>query len=63
MPIYEYECSIHGNFEHNHSIKDVLEKCPQCQEENIESDPPKRLISLGSFILNGGCWARDKYSK
>lgn len=64
MPTYLYECSIHGEFEHQHSIKDELEFCPKCQEENKESpEKVKRLIAGGSgFILNGGGWAKDKYS-
>jgi putative FmdB family regulatory protein len=64
MPTYLYECPVHGEFEHQHSIKEELEFCPQCQEE----DPPKqqaikRLIAGGGgFILNGGGWAKEGYS-
>jgi putative FmdB family regulatory protein len=64
MPTYLYECPIHGEFEHQHSINEELEFCPQCQAEKKE--PPekvKRLIAGGSgFILNGKGWARDNYS-
>lgn len=64
MPIYEYECKIHNVFEVSHSIHDPpLETCPQCKAENIDSEPPKRLISLGNFILAGSGWARDSYGK
>lgn len=64
MPTYLYECPVHGEFEHMHSIKEELEHCPQCQAET----PPvlqklKRLIASGTnFILNGSGWAKDNYS-
>jgi hypothetical protein len=62
--IYLYKCEIHGEFESEHSINDVLTECPICKEEGI--DPPKqvtRLISSGgSFILKGGRWAANGYS-
>jgi len=62
---YDYECTIHGIFEAQHSIKaPPLSICPKCAEEKIENPlPPKRLISLSSFTLKGGGWAKDKYSK
>jgi putative FmdB family regulatory protein len=67
MPTYSYECSIHKEFEAQHSIKaPPLSVCPKCVEEKVENPPtPKRLISLSSFVLaSGGVgWARDKYSK
>jgi hypothetical protein len=75
MPTYLYECPIHGEFEHVHSITETLEYCPICEAEN-ESDEPtgmprepqkvKRLIaSGGGFILGSGGvgWAKDSYSK
>jgi hypothetical protein len=71
MTTYLYECPVHGEFEHQHSINDVLEDCPLCQAENSElseekrKEPQKvkRLISGGSgFILNGGGWAKEGYS-
>ena len=64
MPTYLYECATHGTFEAEHSIKEQLEVCPKCQEE--QTDPPQkvtRLIAGGTgFILNGGGWAREGYS-
>ena len=63
MPTYLYECDVHGTFEHEHSIKEVLEDCPKCTEEKL--DPPcklKRLISATNFILSGGGWSKDNYS-
>ena len=64
MPTYLYECPIHGEFEHQHSINEVLEFCPKCQEENrITPQKVKRLIAGGGgFILNGSGWAKDNYS-
>lgn len=64
MTTYLYECPIHGEFEYEHSMKEKLEDCPKCKEENI--DPPNkvtRLINSGvSFILTGSGWSRDNYS-
>ena len=63
MPTYTYECPIHGEFEHQHSIKEELDLCPICQEEmRAEPQKVKRLISSGgSFILVGSGWAKDNY--
>lgn len=60
MPTYEYEC---GECKHEwaseQSIKDDPEKrCPKCGKETA-----KRLISRSGFILQGGCWSTDGYSK
>lgn len=63
MPTYLYQCDIHGEFEHQHSIAEELEICPKCQEEN-QSTPKKlkRLIAGGtSFMLKGGGWAAQGY--
>ena len=72
MPTYLYECPVHGEFEHQHSIKEELEYCPKCEEE-AEGDltlagrrtfqKVKRVIASGTnFILNGSGWAKDNYS-
>jgi putative FmdB family regulatory protein len=63
MPTYLYECPIHGEFEHQHSINEELEECPKCQaENNAAPEKVKRLIAGGTgFILNGGGWAKDNY--
>lgn len=64
MPTYLYECQTHGEFEAVHSITEQLEECPVCKEEGLKSNVPKRLIAMGgSFVLNGGGWAREGYSK
>lgn len=66
MPTYLYFCPHHDEFEVEHSIKDILEECPKCKEENIV--PPNKVIRLinsgASFILkDGGCgWAKNNYS-
>lgn len=67
MPTYLYECPIHGEFEHQHSISEELQECPICIEA-LETNPHgdiykvKRLIAGGgSFILIGSGWAKDNY--
>lgn len=64
MPTYLYECPVHGQFEHQHSIKEELETCPTCVKENSPSPQKvKKLIAGGNgFILNGSGWAKDNYS-
>lgn len=72
MPTYLYECPIHGEFEHQHSINEELKFCPKCQDEcehldlsKEEKRAPcqvKKLIASGTnFILVGGGWAKDNY--
>ncbi len=72
MPTYLYECPIHGEFEHQHSINEELKFCPKCQDECAHLDlskeerrapcQVKKLISGGTnFILVGGGWAKDNY--
>lgn len=73
MLTYLYECPKHGEFEHQHSITEELEFCPFCQSECqtdlivVSPQVPhkvKRLIASGStFILSGGGWAKEGYSK
>jgi len=61
MPTYDYVCDACGHrWESIQNIKDAPEKeCPKCKEEKA-----KRLISGGSsFILKGGGWAVDGYSR
>lgn len=62
MPTYAYHCDFHKEFEVQQSIKDPpLQECPKCKENGVKSNPPKRLISLSSFHLKGGGWAKDNY--
>jgi putative FmdB family regulatory protein len=62
MPCYVYFCeTCNAEIEITHSIKDedIVKACPECQ-----SDKFKRLIAGGSnFVLVGGGWAKDNYSK
>lgn len=62
MPCYEYECPIHQVIEVTHSIKEELQECPKCKEENLPAVKPKRLISRSSFVLDGSSWAKEGYS-
>lgn len=63
MPSYLYSCDKHKEFEVQQSIKDeALKECPFCKQEGVKNAlPPKRLISLSSFILKGGSWAKEGY--
>lgn len=59
---YDYFCkNCQNEFEIEQSIKDdPLTHCPSCNEDNCL----KRLITGGSgFVLRGGGWAADNYSK
>lgn len=64
MPVYCYSCEIHKEFETLQSIKDPpLQECPHCIKEGKKSGQPKKLISLSNFVLVGGGWAKQGYSK
>ena len=60
---YEYRCRICKHItEIRQGILEDPERvlyCPFC--ERIR--PVKRLISKSSFILKGGAWAKDGYTK
>lgn len=63
MPIYEYQCQECQNiFEFEPISSEARDKiiCPNCKENN--SNKFKKLISQTSFVLKGGCWAKDNYS-
>ena len=63
MPLYDYKCDECG------FIEEVLQNsndpfynendCPNCGESGIMA----RMISVGSFHLKGGGWAKDGYVK
>jgi len=58
MPIYVYECSN----KHRHeklvsSYKTTCPPCPECDE------PTRKVPAAGAFLLRGGGWAKDGYSK
>jgi putative FmdB family regulatory protein len=59
MPIYEYECQKCGKrFEY-------IQKLSEPPKMNCESCAGKleKLISPSGFILKGGGWYKDLYSK
>ena len=60
MPTYEYKCDACGKeLEIEQRITaPKLEICPACNESKLV-----RLISRGNFILKGGGWYADLYSK
>ncbi len=64
MPVYEYGgCPTCGTIEVQQSIKDEpLKFCPNCSKENKQV-PITKLISLTTFQLVGGGWAREGYGK
>lgn len=61
MPTYEYCCTLcKHEWEVQQSIKDPpLDDCPRCAGKTAQ-----RVISRGTgFVLKGGGWAQDRYSK
>ena len=60
MPTYEYECQKCGHeFEREQRITDdPVKMCPRCRAKRV-----RRLISLTSFVLKGGGWYADSYSR
>lgn len=65
MPRYDYYCeNCKQEYEVEQKISDEpLKECPKCKENNQDSPPPKRLIGKTNFVLVGGGWSADKYSK
>lgn len=58
MPTYLYLCeTCNLEFEETHSISEEVQECSKCHNK------PKRLISSGNFILKGGGWYKEGYSK
>lgn len=60
MPTYVYKCENCGEFESTHSISTKLEKCPECEKAG-KTCKVERQIASTSFVLSGGCWAKDNY--
>lgn len=59
MPLYEYRCDqCSHQFERLVRARSAKPKCSQCDSEQVT-----RLISSGGFILKGGGWANEGYSK
>jgi putative FmdB family regulatory protein len=66
MPTFLYKCPVCGEFEYEHPINADLIACPHCAEKNPDYPSPKvkKLIAGGAtFILVGGGWGREGYSK
>lgn len=59
MPIYEYECEkCQKHFEYLQKMSDAPKtKCEAC------GGALTKLISPSGFILKGGGWYKDLYSK
>ncbi len=59
MPIYEYECQkCKKHFEYTQSMKEPKKTtCEEC------GGALERLISPSGFVLKGGGWYKDLYSK
>ena len=58
MPIYEFVCSDCGEIEDKLvSMKTKKIKCKKC------GGAADKVMSAPSFILKGGGWASDNYSK
>lgn len=59
MPLYEFQCQdCRKTFEVivKSSSPEAKKLCPACKSQNT-----KKLISLSSFHLLGGGWAKDGY--
>ena len=57
-PIYEYRCECSHQFEILVRAQGTEARCPECDSEQV-----KKLVSSGGFILKGGGWYADGYSK
>ena len=59
MPIYEYGCTACGhNFEMMQKVSDEpVSICPECGAKT------EKLMSTSAFVLKGGGWHADGYSK
>ena len=59
MPIYEYECqACKKHFEYTQKIADApMTRCEAC------GGALEKVISPSGFILKGGGWYKDLYSK
>lgn len=61
MPTYLYHCEVHGEFENEHSINDILTLCPSCQKEEKNTKVKRLIAPNAGFILLGSGWAKDNY--
>ncbi len=60
MPIYEYKCNeCEAVFEEIQKFSDApIDICRHCNSTEVE-----KLISQSSFVLKGGGWYADGYTK
>ena len=60
MPTYEYQCDAckKGFLREQRITENPIKKCPNCGKMKA-----RRMISGGDFILKGGGWYSDLYSK
>ena len=67
MPIYEWCCPTCGCEEETfQDINDPAPLCPMCcynPDKQGKDERMKRKISKSSFVLKGGGWFKDGYSK
>ena len=67
MPIYEWYCPHCGHEEETlQSINDPAPVCLKCDyntNRHKKLEVMERKISKSSFILKGGGWAKDGYSR
>ena len=67
MPIYEWYCPNCGYEEETlQEMKDPDPLCPKCcynPDKQGTDEIMKRKISQSSFILKGGGWFKDGYSR
>jgi putative FmdB family regulatory protein len=62
MPLYEYKCELCGAVvEHLVRTTDRVEEMP-CSKNDCVGQT-KRMVSHTSFVLKGGGWASDGYSR
>lgn len=63
MPMYEFVCEKCGHkFDKIQGYSSPNPKCP-CQDDEGSTceGETKKIVSLGSFQLVGGGWAKDGY--
>lgn len=59
MPTYDYACECGHRWEMEQRITDEPAKaCPECGEPKA-----RRQVGAPSFVLKGGGWAADNYSR
>lgn len=60
MPMYSYKCTQCENAEeHFHSIKET----PSLQCGKCHSPMARQIAGATSFVLKGGAWAKEGYSR